>query len=408
LKIFVVFGTRPEAIKFAPLIYRLKERFSIRIISSGQHSELLTQALEFFNITPDYSFGCMSKNAGLDLENLYECIHREMRVAIDKEDPDLIFVHGDTFSTYSACFVGYLLKKPVFHLEAGLRTFRKFSPFPEEMLRVLVSRIADIHFAPTERAGKNLLAEGVDKDRIFVTGNTIVDAQFLAEKLMDEETVLKELTSERNDIQDLLKDRKLVLVTSHRRENIGEPLKQICRTIKHLAKAHPDTSFLWPLHKNPRVRDIVSVEMAMADRPENIVLTETLAYQAMLYLIKKSFIIMSDSGGIQEEAPTFGKPVIILRDATETPEVLDAGIGFLVGSVKEKITKVFLRLYHDSTLRETIAGIPNPFGDGNASEKIVQFLMRDDIRAFVENYDSHDHYNGNDLKPVKNLKGENV
>jgi UDP-N-acetylglucosamine 2-epimerase len=401
LKIFVVFGTRPEAIKFAPLIYRLKERFSIRLISSGQHSELLSQVIDFFNIKPDYSFGCMSTNAGLDLENLYECIHREMRVAIDKENPDLIFVHGDTFSTYSACFVGYLLKKPVFHLEAGLRTFRKFSPFPEEMLRVLVSRIADFHFAPTKQARENLLSEGVDKDKILVTGNTIVDAQLLAEKLMDKDTVLKELTSERSDIQDLLNNKKLVLVTSHRRENIGEPLKQICRAVKHLAKGHPDTFFLWPLHKNPRVREVVSVEMA--DRPENIVITETLSYQAIIYLMKKSFIIMTDSGGIQEEAPTFGKPVMILRNSTERPEVLDAGIGFLVGSDKDKITEVFSRLYHDNALRETIAGIPSPFGDGNASEKVLQFLLRDEIRSFVENYDSSDHYNGKELKPANKL-----
>jgi UDP-N-acetylglucosamine 2-epimerase len=382
VKIFIVLGTRPEAIKFAPLIYRLREHFPVRVISSGQHSELLRQVIDFFKIEIDHSFGCMTEKP--DLENLYECIHREMRIAIDREEPDLIFVQGDTFSTYSACFVGYLLKKPVFHLEAGLRTFKKFSPFPEEMLRVLVSRIADFHFAPTIKAQKNLLAEGIERDKILITGNTVVDALYLAEKLLDEHSVLEELQSERSDIQRLLKNMKLILITSHRRENIGEPMKNVCRALNILARKYNGTLFLWPVHKNPRVRKIVSDEMA--DRPENILLTETLSYQTIIYLMKKSHIIMTDSGGIQEEVPSFGKPLMILRDATERNEVVDAGIGFMVGSDMNMITSVFKKLHDDTDIRKTISEIPNPFGDGRACERILKFLMRDDIKSYVEHY----------------------
>ncbi len=384
MKIFIVFGTRPEAIKLAPLIYRLRNDFSVKVVSSGQHSELLQQVIDFFDIQPNYSFGCMTRQG--ELERLYECIHRKMRTAIEQDQPDLIIVQGDTFSSYSASFVGFMLKKPVLHVEAGLRTFEKFSPFPEEMLRVLISRTADFHFTPTIKARDNLLSEGVGDDRIIMTGNTIVDAIFLAEKLMDEKTVIEELTTQNNGSMDLLNSKKLVLVTSHRRENIGEPLRNICRALKHLAYMNGDIRFVWPLHKNPKVREIVDEEMA--ERPENIILMETLSYQSLLYLMKKSYIIMTDSGGIQEEVPTFGKPVIILRDTTERSEVIDAGIGFLVGCDEKKIIDVFSRLDNDKDIRKTIADIPNPFGDGSASERIYQFLKRDDVQSFIMNYNS--------------------
>lgn len=384
MKIFIVFGTRPEAIKLAPLIYRLRDNFTVQLVSSGQHSELLQQAIDFFKIHPNYSFGCMTKQG--ELERLYECIHRQMRAAIEMEKPDLIIVQGDTFSAYSASFVGFMLKKPVFHVEAGLRTFKKFSPFPEEMLRILISRTADFHFTPTIKARENLIAEGVKEDRIIITGNTIVDAIFLAERLMDEKAVVRELTNQNNSVMDMIKSRKLVLVTSHRRENIGTPLHNICRALKHLAKKHRDFCFLWPLHKNPKVREIISEEMV--DIPENIILTETLSYQTLLYLMKNSYIIMTDSGGIQEEVPTFGKPVMILRDTTERREVVDSGIGFLVGSNEKKIVDVFSRLDNDKDVQKAISNIPNPFGDGTASEKIYQFLTRDDIQSFIMNYNS--------------------
>ncbi len=384
MKIFIVFGTRPEAIKLVPLIYALKDSFTLKVVSSGQHSELLNQVIDFFRIKTDYSFGCMTEKP--DLEHLYECIHREMRQAIDKENPDLIIIQGDTFTSYSAAFVGFMLKKPVFHLEAGLRTFKRFSPFPEEMLRLLTSRLADFHFPPTRKAWENLVSEGVREDRILITGNTIVDALLLSQKLTDKNIVLQELAGQDNNMMELLKSKKLVLFTSHRRENIGTPLKKICRTLKKLAKSHEDSFFLWPLHKNPMVREIVFEEMK--DKPDNIVLTDTLSYQTIVYLMKNSHIIMTDSGGIQEEVPTFGKPVLILRDITERPEVVDSGMGFIVGSDEDRIIEVFSRVNSDIKKYDSFSKIRNPFGDGKASERILQLLQLDSVRSFIDNYPS--------------------
>lgn len=384
MKVFIVFGTRPEAIKLAPVIYSLRERFDVRIISTGQHLDMVHQVTDFFRLIPDYSFGCMTEKP--DLEKLHECIQKEMRIAIDSEDPDLIIVQGDTLTTYAAAFVGFMLKKPVFHVEAGLRSFNKYSPFPEETLRVLVSRLVDFHFVPTLRAYKNLLSEGIRKDRIIITGNTVVDAILLAQRLVNENAILKELSGYDQKIEKLLNTMRLVLITVHRRENIGAPLREICRAIRFLSERYKDVLFLWPLHKNPEVREIVLEELM--NRQENIVFTEALSYQTMIYLMKRSHILMTDSGGIQEEASTFGKPVLILRDTTERPEVVDAGIGFIVGKDKERITEVFSQFYEDEDIYRAISKISNPFGDGKASEKILQFLMLDNIKDFIKWYPS--------------------
>lgn len=384
MKIFIVFGTRPEAIKLAPLIYRLRGTFSVTTVSSGQHSELLQQVIDFFKIQPHYSFGCMVHKPGL--EHLYECIHRGMRKAIDREEPDLIIVQGDTFSSYAAGFVGFMFKKPVFHVEAGLRTFQKYSPFPEEMLRVLISRITDFHFAPTLRSKENLIAEGIPDDKIMITGNTIVDALRLADRIMDEKAVMRELRVQNGRFVNLIGRRKLILVTSHRRENIGTPLRNICSAVKRLAKNHADACFIWPLHKNPEVIETVNSEMA--ERPGNIFLTETLSYQTLIYLMKRSHLVMTDSGGIQEEVPAFSKPVLILRETTERPEVIDAGFGFLVGTDEHKIIDVFSRLYNDRKIQKKISKIPNPFGDGEASDRIYRFLTSDNMRFYIRNFHS--------------------
>ncbi len=384
MKVFIVFGTRPEAIKLAPVIYSLRERFDVRIISTGQHLDMVHQVTDFFRLIPDYSFGCMTEKP--DLEKLHECIQKEMRIAIDSEDPDLIIVQGDTLTTYAAAFVGFMLKKPVFHVEAGLRSFNKYSPFPEETLRVLVSRLVDFHFVPTLRAYKNLLSEGIRKDRIIITGNTVVDAILLAQRLVNENAILKELSGYDQKIEKLLNTMRLVLITVHRRENIGAPLREICRAIRFLSERYKDVLFLWPLHKNPEVREIVLEELM--NRQENIVFTEALSYQTMIYLMKRSHVLMTDSGGIQEEASTFGKPVLILRDTTERPEVVDAGIGFIVGKDKERITEVFSQFYEDEDIYRAISKISNPFGDGKASEKILQFLMLDNIKDFIKWYPS--------------------
>jgi UDP-N-acetylglucosamine 2-epimerase (non-hydrolysing) len=307
-----------------------------------------------------------------------------MRIAIDTEDPDLIIVQGDTFTTYSAAFVGGMLKKPVFHVEAGLRTSKKFFPFPEEMLRSLVSRIADIHFAPTQRAADNLLDEGIREDRILITGNTVVDAFNLALTLLDEEQIMSEIARNDPKIPKMFDEKKLVLVTSHRRENIGKPLSNICRAVKSLGLEYKDSLFLWPLHMNPDVRNIIQKEMG--NRSDNIFLTEAFTYPTMVYLMQKASIIMSDSGGIQEEASTIGKPVIILRESTERPEVLESGYGFLTEDNVEKIFDVFGVLHANKNGHRDLAKRKNPFGDGRASERILNFLQLEEIRTFIRNY----------------------
>lgn len=384
MKIFIVVGTRPEVIKLAPVVYSLRDQFDVRLISTGQHLELTQQVINFFRLRPHYSFGCMTEKP--DLEILHGCIQKEMRIAIDKEDPDLIIVQGDTLTTYAAAFVGFMLKKPVFHIEAGLRSFVKYSPFPEETLRALVSRLVDFHFAPTSIAYRNLLSEGIRKDRILITGNTVVDALLLAQRLMDEKRVIKEISSYVPEIEDLLRIKKLVLITTHRRENIGSPLKRICNAVRVLAQRYRDVIFLWPLHKNPEVRGIILDEFIK--KTDNIVFTEALSYPSMIYLMEKSYILMTDSGGIQEEAPAFGKPVMILRDTTERPEVVDAGIGFLVGNDVEKIVAVFSQLYDNKKLYRGISKKKNPFGDGKASERIKDFLVLEDVRRFLKEYPS--------------------
>jgi len=384
MKIFIVFGTRPEAIKMAPVIYKLRDKFDVRLISTGQHLEMTNQVIDFFQLRPDYSFGCMTEKP--DLKKLYECIQKKMSKAIDKEAPDLIIVQGDTLTAYASAFVGFMHKKPVFHIEAGLRSFRKYSPFPEETLRVLISRLADFHFAPTSKAYENLLLEGIRKDRILITGNTVVDALLLAQQLIDENAVLEELSSYDSNIEKSLRTKRLVLITVHRRENIGISLRKICRVMSFLSERYKDILFLWSLHKNPEVRNIVLEELT--NKPENIVFTEALSYQTMIYLMKRSHIIMTDSGGIQEEAPTFGKPVMILRDTTERLEIVDAGIGYLVGNDEERIIEVFSRIYEDEDAYKAISKISNPFGDGKASERILEFLMLDNVRAFIKEYSS--------------------
>jgi len=382
MKIFIVFGTRPEAIKLAPLIHKLKKSFDVRVVSSGQHLELTEQVIEFFGLRPNYMFGCMTKKP--DLEKLYMCIAMNIRGLIDHEDPDLIIVQGDTLTAFATAFVGFMLRKPVFHLEAGLRTLKKFLPYPEEMLRLLLSRIADVHFTPTRQAARNLIAEGIRRDRILITGNTVVDALFLAQTLVDEKRVFDDLTFNGAEGRVLKSDKKLVLITSHRRENIGEPLQNICRAVKKLAQHYKDTVFLWSLHKNVKVRNIVFD--VMKSRPKNLLIAEAFSYETMVYLMQKSHIILTDSGGVQEEAPAFGKPVIILRDTTERPEVIEAGFGILAGCGEENIIRVYRRIDNDAALHKRLSKKPNPFGDGKAAEKIHAFIKLPRVRSFIKNY----------------------
>jgi len=382
MKIAIIFGTRPEAIKLAPVIYALKNHFDLKVISSGQHVELLKSILNFFQIKPHYSFHCMHKRP--DLGTLTARINMEIARVLKREKIDAIIVQGDTMTTYSGAFQGFLNQIPVFHVEAGLRTKNRFSPFPEEMLRTITSRLADVHFTPTVSARNNLLNEKVRPDRIIITGNTVVDALLMAERLINEKEVYREIGRYSTGISGLLKQRKVVLVTSHRRENIHSGLRQICKAVNTLSRKYQDILFIWPLHKNPDVRKVILSEI---DRqPENIIITEPLSYQTNVYLMRQAFIIMTDSGGIQEEAPTFHKPILILRECTERPEVIRAGVGFLTGPDTRKIIDTFQRLYQDKEFYQKVAKKQNPFGDGKASNRILKFFQRKDIQNFIEHY----------------------
>jgi UDP-N-acetylglucosamine 2-epimerase len=380
MKIAVVFGTRPEAIKLAPLIYKLRNNHQLIVVSTGQHNELLTQVLDFFRIVPDYNFACMSPQ----LLSLNNCILKNIADIILNEDPDLFIVQGDTLTTYATAFASFLHKKPVFHVEAGLRTYDKFSPFPEEMFRVLITRIAEVHFAPTNIAYNNLISDGISKDRIFITGNTVVDALMSAVNSIDRNAVAIELS--KKFALDYVKfiNKRLVLITSHRRENIGQSLKNICLAVKLLAKKYNDILFIWSLHKNLDVRKIIIDEFVAG--AENIILTEALDYHELIYLMERASLIMTDSGGIQEEAPTFKKPVIILRNTSERSEMVEAGFGFVAGGDSRRIVKQFDAIYNDNTLLDLLKDRQNPYGDGHASEKIVSILNHYAIKKFVSDY----------------------
>jgi len=377
-------GTRPEAIKLVPLIFKLRESFEVCVVSSGQHDTLLSQVMDFFGVKTDYDLNCMGNVP--NLEKLSINIIDTMGGVIEKEDPDLIIVQGDTMTVYQTAFVAFLRKKPVIHLEAGLRTFQKFSPYPEEMLRLLVGRIADVHLCPTGKSKANLLAEGIKADRILTAGNTVIDALLLAEKKVQEENVFNELKQFDYPLDMLKQGAQTVLLTVHRRENIGQPMINICRAVKRLAKQFPDIVFSWVLHKNPHVRKLILDETK--DRTANFAMIEPVTYESLVYFMKKSFLMMTDSGGIQEESPTFGKPVIVLRESTERPEIIDSGIGFEAGpGVKEdRIVELFMNLYNDKALYESIAKKKNPFGDGKASERIHELFCRDSFKDFIKGF----------------------
>ncbi len=377
-------GTRPEAIKLVPLIFKLRETHDVRIVSSGQHDLLLNQVLQFFKVDAHYHLNCMGNVP--NLEKLSMNIIDTMGGVMEKEKPDMVIVQGDTMTVYQTAFVAFLRKIPVVHLEAGLRTYQKFSPYPEEMLRLLVGRLADIHLCPTVQARANLLAEAVPRDRILVAGNTVVDALHMAEKMVQEENVFKELAPFHYPVDRLQQGAQTVLLTVHRRENIGQPMINICRAVKYLAKTFPHIIFTWVLHKNPEVRRLILEETK--DRTNNFVMIEPVSYESSVYFMKKSFLMMTDSGGIQEESPTFGKPVIVLRESTERPEIVDSGIGFVVGPgiPEQRIIDLFMNLHNDKALYKSIAAKGNPFGDGKASDRIAAWFDNTSLKTFIRDY----------------------
>lgn len=362
IKVITIFGTRPEAIKMAPLVKELKSRKEIECIVcvTAQHRQMLDQVLEVFDITPDYDLNIMKQ--GQTLSDITSRALTGLQEVILKEKPNVVLVHGDTTTTFAGALAAFYAQTDIGHVEAGLRTWDKYSPYPEEMNRQMVGVLADMHFAPTETSKKSLLDEGKKEENIFVTGNTAIDA--LA-------TTVKENYS--HEVFNWLGDSKLILLTAHRRENLGEPMRHMFRAIKRIVQEFPDVKVVYPVHLNPRVREVAD-EILGDD--ERIKLIEPLEVIDFHNFIAKSHIILTDSGGIQEEAPSLGKPVLVLRDTTERPEGIAAGTLKLVGTNEEIIYNETKKLLTDKKEYDKMSLASNPYGDGKASKRIVDAIIK--------------------------------
>lgn len=361
-KVLVVFGTRPEAIKMAPLVQSLKNSaLECQVAVTAQHREMLDQVLALFQIKPEYDLNLMQ--AGQTLTEITTRALSGLGEVFQEAKPDLILVHGDTTTTFVAALAAFYAHIPVGHVEAGLRTGEKYSPFPEEMNRKLAGALADLHFAPTATAKYNLLREGIAEEKIFITGNTVIDALFT--------TVRSEYTFSDPQLTQILKEqgKRMILVTTHRRENLGEPMRQIYRGLATVLEEFPDTYVVFPVHKNPSVRKVVAEVLGQNPR---VHLIEPMDYEPFVNLMAKACIILTDSGGIQEEAPSLGIPVLVVRDTTERPEAVDAGTVSLVGTSYEKVVKELSRLLADQEAYHQMAQAINPYGDGKAAERIAK------------------------------------
>lgn len=363
LKILSVFGTRPEAIKMCPLIKKIGENtdFKSVVCLTGQHREMLQQVMSVFGVKADYDLKIMQKRQ--TLSDITVNILQKITEIYDKEYPDLVLVHGDTTTSFVAALAAFYQKIPVGHVEAGLRTCNKYYPFPEEMNRTLTGKIADLHFAPTERNRDNLYREGITKN-VFVTGNTVIDAF--------KYTVRDDYNFKNAVLHRIIQNgHKKILVTAHRRENIGVGLENICKAIRKLAIIYPQVDFIYPVHLNPRVQEIVRTILTNF---VNIYLLDPIDVEDMHNLLSRSYLVLTDSGGLQEEAPHFGIPVMVLRNETERPEAVEAGIVKIIGTKKENIVQEVMKLISDQNLYNNMSKIANPYGDGRASEKIVKYI----------------------------------
>ena len=371
-KVLVVFGTRPEAIKMAPLINKLHScnELSIKVCVTGQHREMLDQVLDLFNIVPDYDLNVMKKKQNLN--NVASMVLSGIDFVLDDYSPNLVIVHGDTTTTFTAALAAFYKNIDIAHVEAGLRTGDIKSPWPEEANRKLVGSIATYHFTPTYLATNNLLKEGVDKKNILQTGNTVIDALFSVLNKIDNDKALEKNIVDMFSFIDFSK--KIVLITGHRRESFGKGFREICSAINQLAFDYPELQFVYPVHLNPNVKGPVE---ELLSNIENVYLIEPLEYMQFVYLMQKSYLILTDSGGIQEEAGALNIPVLVMRDVTERSEAIDAGTIKLVGTNKLNITDSFHQLYNNSNIYNNMSLAVNPFGDGSASRKIVNFLSRE-------------------------------
>ncbi len=366
-----IFGTRPEAIKMAPVIRHLEScsSFISEVCITAQHRQMLDQVLDIFKINPDYDLDIMQAN-----QNLFDVttnVLSKLKTVIDKSKPDIVLVQGDTTTTFAASLAAFYLRVPIGHVEAGLRTYNKYSPFPEEANRNMTTVIADFNFAPTKWAESNLLREGIPKERIFTTGNTVIDALYLALGIIKSSEINRRL--ERN-FEFLRNSKKVILITGHRRESFGEGFKSICNAIKKLARVFPKYDFVYPVHLNPNVQKPAQNILNQNKLP-NVYLIEPVEYLSFVYLMKKSSLILTDSGGIQEEAITLGKPVLVMRNTTERPEGIKAGAAKLVGNKEEGIFSECKDLLTNKSKYNKMTKVENPYGNGKAAERIVKILL---------------------------------
>ena len=368
-KIMLVFGTRPEAIKMCPLVKELQSRPEVQTVVcvTGQHRQMLDQVLNCFEVTPQIDLSVMKEQQ--TLFDLTGGILQKMREVLETERPDTVLVHGDTTTTFSSALAAFYLRIPVGHVEAGLRTYDKYSPYPEEFNRQAVGSMAEYHFAPTETARQNLLREGKKEESIFVTGNTAIDAL--------KTTVREDYT---HPLFDWIKDGRLIMLTAHRRENLGQPLRNMFRAIRRIADETPDVCIVYPIHMNPAVRQVAGEELGNHPRIRMIEPLDVLDFHNLL---ARSYLILTDSGGIQEEAPSLGKPVLVMRDTTERPEGIKAGTLRLVGTGEESIYQNFRALLCDKKQYETMSHARNPYGDGFASKRIADILTGNKPVPFV-------------------------
>lgn len=379
----LIFGTRPEAIKMAPLVIALKNRsdiFETIVCVTGQHREMLDQVLRLFDIVPDYDLNIMHK--GQDLYDVTTRVLTGMGEVLKKTTPDLVLVHGDTTTSMAAALASYYEHIPVGHVEAGLRTNNIYSPWPEEMNRQITGSIATYNFSPTEFGRNNLLKENVSESKITVTGNTVIDAlYFVIDKIKSDislsESLCGVISRMGYDLKRLNdKSRRMVLITGHRRENFGGGFENICRAIGTLAAKYPDVDFVYPMHLNPNVRKPIHDMFGEKSRPDNLFFIEPLDYFEFILMMEQCRIVLTDSGGVQEEAPGLGKPVLVMRDTTERPEAVEAGTVKLVGTDTVKIVSEMSRLLDDKDYYNSMSQALNPYGDGHACERIINFLIK--------------------------------
>lgn len=372
-KILLVFGTRPEAIKMAPLVKAFQkdtEHFETRVCVTAQHRQMLDQVLEVFGITPEYDLNIMAPNQ--DLYDITAKVLMGLREVLKYFRPDTVLVHGDTTTSMAASLAAFYMQIPVGHVEAGLRTYNMLSPWPEEMNRQVTDRICTYYFAPTEQSKKNLLQENIDEKKIFITGNTVIDALLMAVDIISstpgmEEKIAKEFQEKGYTVG----NREYILVTGHRRENFGEGFLHICKAIKELAALHPDMDIVYPVHLNPNVQKPVYELLSGVD---NVYLISPLDYLPFIYAMQHSTLLLTDSGGVQEEAPSLGKPVLVMRDTTERPEAVEAGTVKLVGTDAEAIVSNVTALLQDKEMYKRMSETHNPYGDGQACERIMVAL----------------------------------